>query len=71
MVFTVVTIIFVRGNSIKRTDLWNRFVSLPLIPHQLPLSFLAAFFAINVDAFPWDGNDKIPLNYLLRYMCKQ
>ncbi|KAK7705778.1 hypothetical protein SLS63_014072 [Diaporthe eres] len=36
----------------------------------LPLSFLAAFFAINVDAFPWNENDKISLNYLLRYMCK-
>ncbi|KAI7784489.1 uncharacterized protein LA080_009988 [Diaporthe eres] len=34
----------------------------------LPLSFLAAFFAINVDAFPWNENDKISLNYLLRYM---
>lgn len=70
MVFTVVTIIFVRGTDIQQTDILMSFVSLTLTLYQLPLSFLAAFFAINVDVFPWDENDKIELNYLLKYMCK-
>lgn len=71
MVFTVVTIISVRGTDKKQTDLLVWFVSLSLTLYQLPLSFLAAFFAINVDVFPWNENDNIELNYLLKYMCKQ
>ncbi|EGE77142.1 hypothetical protein BDDG_00079 [Blastomyces dermatitidis ATCC 18188] len=34
----------------------------------LPLSFMAAFFAINIDAFPWNNGDKLPMDYVLRYM---
>ncbi|EEH19036.2 hypothetical protein PABG_01355 [Paracoccidioides brasiliensis Pb03] len=34
----------------------------------LPLSFMAAFFAINLDAFPWNKGDKLPMDYVLRYM---
>ncbi|KAG9248494.1 hypothetical protein BJ878DRAFT_27946 [Calycina marina] len=34
----------------------------------LPLSFVAAFFAINIDAFPVNANGKLPMNYVLKYM---
>ncbi|KAK2760347.1 hypothetical protein FQN54_002416 [Arachnomyces sp. PD_36] len=34
----------------------------------LPLSFLAAFFAINIQQFPWNGDDKLPMDYVLKYM---
>ncbi|OAX78170.1 hypothetical protein ACJ72_07526 [Emergomyces africanus] len=34
----------------------------------LPLSFMAAFFAINIDAYPWNKREKLPMNYVLRYM---
>ncbi|EGC42775.1 ankyrin repeat protein [Histoplasma capsulatum var. duboisii H88] len=34
----------------------------------LPLSFMAAFFAINIDSFPWNKGDKLPMDYVLRYM---
>ncbi|KAF7870338.1 hypothetical protein EAF04_004084 [Stromatinia cepivora] len=34
----------------------------------LPLSFMAAFFAINMDRFPLDKNGKLPMNYVLKYM---
>ncbi|OJD16063.1 hypothetical protein AJ78_03736 [Emergomyces pasteurianus Ep9510] len=34
----------------------------------LPLSFMAAFFAINIDVFPWNKREKLPMNYVLRYM---
>ncbi|KAK4446784.1 hypothetical protein QBC34DRAFT_356004 [Podospora aff. communis PSN243] len=34
----------------------------------LPLSFLAAFFAIEIDAFPVDENGKLELGYVLTYM---
>lgn len=66
LVFTVVTIIFVR-NPLPRfkPDLKiNREI-------QLPLSFMAAFFAINIDSFPWNKGDKLPMDYVLRYMCMQ
>jgi len=35
----------------------------------LPLSFVAAFFAINIDAFPVNESGKLPLNYVMKYMC--
>ncbi|KAF7502109.1 hypothetical protein GJ744_007110 [Endocarpon pusillum] len=34
----------------------------------LPLSFVAAFFAINIDRFPWNGDGKLPMDYVLKYM---
>ncbi|KAH9906808.1 hypothetical protein F4778DRAFT_723465 [Xylariomycetidae sp. FL2044] len=34
----------------------------------LPLSFMAAFFAIEIDAFPWNENGKLALGYVLKYM---
>ncbi|KAI0183369.1 hypothetical protein EV127DRAFT_447236 [Xylaria flabelliformis] len=34
----------------------------------LPLSFLAAFFAINIDVFPVDANGKLGLDYVLKYL---
>jgi hypothetical protein len=38
---------------------------------KLPLSFVAAFFAINIDRFPWDNGGKLSMNYVLKYMCKK
>lgn len=66
LVFTVVTIIFVRTPLPRfKCDLKiNREI-------QLPLSFMAAFFAINIDSFPWNKGDKLPMDYVLRYMCMQ
>ncbi|EPE36603.1 Ankyrin repeat-containing protein [Glarea lozoyensis ATCC 20868] len=34
----------------------------------LPLSFMAAFFTINIDIFPLDENGKLSLGYVLKYM---
>ncbi|KAF7934808.1 uncharacterized protein EAE98_002853 [Botrytis deweyae] len=34
----------------------------------LPLSFVAAFFAIEMDKFPLDHNGKLPMSYVLKYM---
>ncbi|KAI0545222.1 hypothetical protein F4679DRAFT_485269 [Xylaria curta] len=34
----------------------------------LPLSFLAAFFAINIDVFPVDADGKLSLDYVLQYL---
>ncbi|KAE9366832.1 hypothetical protein N431DRAFT_384803 [Stipitochalara longipes BDJ] len=34
----------------------------------LPLSFMAAFFAISVDSFPFNDNGKLPMSYVLKYM---
>ncbi|KAF3003288.1 Ankyrin-2 [Neopestalotiopsis sp. 37M] len=34
----------------------------------LPLSFMSAFFAIEIDAFPVDQNGKLALDYVLKYM---
>ncbi|GAW20882.1 hypothetical protein ANO14919_103950 [Xylariales sp. No.14919] len=34
----------------------------------LPLSFLAAFFAIEIDVFPVDSNGKLNLDYVLKYL---
>ncbi|KAI0840804.1 hypothetical protein F5Y06DRAFT_261804 [Hypoxylon sp. FL0890] len=34
----------------------------------LPLSFMAAFFAINIDAFPKDDAGSLELGYVLKYM---
>ncbi|KAI0538285.1 hypothetical protein GGR58DRAFT_501435 [Xylaria digitata] len=36
----------------------------------LPLSFLAAFFAIEIDIFPVDENGKLGLDYVLKYLRK-
>lgn len=32
---------------------------------------MAAFFAINIDAFPVNQDGKIEFGYVLKYMCKQ
>lgn len=29
---------------------------------------MAAFFAINIDSFPFNDNGKLPLDYVLKYM---
>ncbi|KAK4122891.1 hypothetical protein N657DRAFT_483660 [Parathielavia appendiculata] len=34
----------------------------------LPSSFMAAVFSIDLDTFPVDGNDKMPLGYFLKYL---
>ncbi|KAI4601365.1 hypothetical protein KJ359_012557 [Pestalotiopsis sp. 9143b] len=34
----------------------------------LPLSFMSAFFAVAIDAFPLDANGKLSLGYVLKYM---
>lgn len=62
VLFTVITIIFVwsqerRGN---RQVLANT--------TQLPISFMAAFFAINIDGFKLTKDGKLPLNYVIKYM---
>lgn len=31
---------------------------------------MSSFFAINIDSFPWNGNGRIPLDYVLKYLCK-
>ncbi|KAM0272907.1 hypothetical protein ACHAQH_008511, partial [Verticillium albo-atrum] len=36
----------------------------------LPVSFIAAIFAIDTNGFPRDQDDKIPFGYLLTYICK-
>lgn len=36
---------------------------------QLPSSFLAAVFAINLDAFPLNSEGKLPLSYFLKFLC--
>lgn len=35
---------------------------------KLPLSFMAAFFSINIDVFPVNADDKLELAYVLKYM---
>ena len=64
LLFTVVTIVFVRLSLVlpgtQETNV-----------QQLPLSFMAAFFAINIDVFPVNENGKLDLSYVLTYMCKQ
>jgi hypothetical protein len=39
---------------------------------QLPLSFMASFFALGIDAFPQDaeGNTSWPLSYVSGLLCK-
>ncbi|KKY36382.1 putative ankyrin repeat protein [Diaporthe ampelina] len=39
-----------------------------LTHQQLPLSFMAAFFAINVDVFPVNEDGKLEFGYILKYM---
>ncbi|TPX21918.1 hypothetical protein DIZ76_015883 [Coccidioides immitis] len=34
----------------------------------LPLSFISAFFAINIDVFPWTSSGRLPLDYILKYL---
>ncbi|KAK1982989.1 hypothetical protein LZ30DRAFT_589420 [Colletotrichum cereale] len=34
----------------------------------LPVSFIAAVFAINTNGFPLDSNDKIPFDYLMKHI---
>ncbi|OTA97352.1 hypothetical protein M434DRAFT_299245 [Hypoxylon sp. CO27-5] len=36
----------------------------------LPLSFMAAFFAINIDVFPKSATGSLELSYVLKYMRK-
>ncbi|ETS83665.1 hypothetical protein PFICI_05541 [Pestalotiopsis fici W106-1] len=36
----------------------------------LPLSFMSAFFAIEIDVFPVNDNGKLQLDYILKYMGK-
>lgn len=71
MVFTVVTIVFVRyltGPGNKMVPLFPDFLT--LLHGQLPSSFLAAVFAINLDAFPLNEDGKLPLGYFLKFLCK-
>jgi len=35
----------------------------------VPISFMAAFFAIQTDGFPMDEQGRIPFDYLLKYLC--
>lgn len=66
MLFTVVTILFV--------STWpSNFLGLApddCQNNKLPLSFMSAFFAIEIDAFPVDENGKLEMNYVLKYMRK-
>jgi hypothetical protein len=32
---------------------------------------MAAFFAINIDSFAFNNDGKLPLGYVLKYMCKR
>lgn len=32
------------------------------------MSFMAAIFAINTNGFPLDSEDRIPFDYLMRYL---
>lgn len=67
MLFTVVTILFVSSFIQPGPICTGANVRLYL---QLPLSFMSAFFAIAIDAFPVDENGKLGLGYVLKYMCK-
>lgn len=37
---------------------------------QLPLSLMAAFFAINLESFPVNENGKLAMPFVLKYMRK-
>jgi uncharacterized membrane protein (DUF106 family) len=72
MVFTVVTITFV---SFADPRICSIIYSCELtVVHlrgpfsQLPSSFMAAVFAINLDSLPLDSNDRLPLSYFLKYL---
>lgn len=78
MVFTVVTIVFVGGlmGGGELPDLAAMSLTLGITllttlreHQQLPSSFLAAVFAINLDAFPLNENGKLPLGYFLKFLC--
>ena len=65
MVFTIVTVIFV---SLPH----DHFLRRKLLIVQLPMSFIAAIFAINIKEFPRasDGSQSLPLSYVSKYTCK-
>jgi len=67
MVFTVVTIIFVCDYLIPDP--------IPMFSYlfygsQLPSSFLAAVFAINLDSLPQSDDGRLPTGYFLTYLCE-
>jgi hypothetical protein len=35
---------------------------------KLPISFIAAVFSIDTNGFPLDTNEKIPFNYVMKYI---
>jgi hypothetical protein len=38
---------------------------------QLPMSFMATFFAINIAEFPKDSGGGVHLGYVSKYMCRE
>lgn len=76
MVFTVVTIIFVGPSHLDGNCYFYGAVPMffdssadTVLHRQLPSSFLAAVFAINLDAFPWNEDGRLPLSYFLKFLC--
>lgn len=35
---------------------------------KLPISFIAAVFSIDTNGFPLDTNEKIPFDYVMKYI---
>jgi hypothetical protein len=66
MVFTIVTILFV---SLPST-LLLQLKSTNRVTVKLPMSFMAAFFAINVKEFPHAEDSTLRLNWVLKYTRK-
>jgi hypothetical protein len=66
MVFTIVTILFVSlpSNSTAPVKSTNG------VTVKLPMSFMAAFFAINVKEFPHANDGTLHLSWVLKYTRK-
>lgn len=63
--FTVVTIVFVSCFQPPK-----RYYGGLADEKKLPLSFFAAFFAIEIDVFPVNENGKLSLDYVIKYLSK-
>ncbi len=67
LIFTLTTIIFV---SVALAHGCGGHVSAKLTPWQLPLSFLASFFALDIKQFYTDDDGKLDLGYVSSILCE-
>lgn len=73
LIFTIVTIIFVSADPVLSNSDTPLVRQLTSPPTQLPMSFLASFFAISIQEFPKDtgsGQPDWPLRNVSQYLCK-